>query len=94
MKFCFSRFSCQDTQNDVKRSEKCFKKNIHMDGCLCMQPCMCVGMYMYVHILKEFVKRKFKPMYLRNCSADRAENWCAPKVATAFSLISFWVGIL
>ena len=28
-----SRFLCQDTQNDVKRPEKWFRKNLQMDVC-------------------------------------------------------------
>ena len=31
-----SRFSCQDTQNGVKRPEKEFRKNVRMDVCACV----------------------------------------------------------
>ena len=32
----FSRFSCQDTQNNVERPGKCFRKNVRMDVCMCV----------------------------------------------------------
>ena len=34
MKNFFSRFSGQDTQNNVKRPEKQFRKNVQMDVCV------------------------------------------------------------
>ena len=30
-----SRFSCQDTQNGMKRPEKWLRKNVRMDVCAC-----------------------------------------------------------
>ena len=36
-----SRFLCQDTQNDVKRPEKRFRKNIRMCVCVCVCVCVC-----------------------------------------------------
>ena len=36
MNFFFFRFSCQDTQNDVKRPEKLFKTKVRMDVCVCI----------------------------------------------------------
>ena len=38
----FFRVSCQDTQNNVKRAEKWFRKNVRMDVCMCV--CVCVWM--------------------------------------------------
>ena len=37
----FLRFSCQDTQKDVKRPGKRFKKNVRMDAyvCVCVYVC-------------------------------------------------------
>ena len=54
--------------------------------------------YILFTIMKEYLKfgaklvcmcmlRPWQIMYFRNCSADRAEIWCAPKTDTALSLI-------
>ena len=71
-KFFFSRFSCQDTQNDVKRPEKLFRKNIPV--CVCV--CQSLG--------------KFKLLYSRNHTADRAKIWCTPKTLELIHRLGFY----
>ena len=70
-----SRFSCQDTQNDVKRLEKWFRINVRICVCVCVCVCWNFG--------------KFKFLYLRNHSADRAKILCVPKAYATLPLIPF-----